>query len=682
MYWTCYTVLQLPFLCVYQIERLSAMEKEKKLAAFSFQNEYGYLNAMKGSKWNALLKTYKEEYQHYLQPVKPLANQFLRELQLQPSYTGPVQLGEVLYEMHGFQTLVWQMKTQEEKHVAADIDIEGNTVWSTEDNSDGAEQYTLKCYKDGNEKWSYVRGVGPFVATVGSRCYCIELENFLWLRRVVSLNKETGKDRQIELDIEDPQWNCQLVKGSNECLFLLANNAGTQRCWYLDKGSFKELSGYQAFVPVGFLSKKSSEPCFFGRKEGRQDYEPVNCTGKFPSFDARTPEWFDPDRHLLCTRFKGKRTVWDTRVGKPVFSTVANLDVDSLGSYRHTQSQITVQEPGSYRQDIGAYLTGSILCPYAKSLSIEAKSKDGTHVPLILVSSCKPKHLLCIVYGAYGVPTRLNTDRWKPLLDRGWGLCFALVRGGGDHTDAWAEEGRRYLKVNSVEDFEACVKVARRHFYLPASQTFVYGRSAGGYTVGSALARNASGSLFQGVYTEVPYVDVLNTTSNPDLPLTKLEYNEFGNPNRLENAQALLQVSPMETLPPTGAPGVFVLSRTALQDKEVYAYESIKWITKLRDLQDKGFPKLLAFEEKEGHFASEATGFQQRANDMAIFHSWCLRNKKSHERIYQMANTRRNNVARKRRNNVTARKNNVVGGKRRKASTRKGRKGRKGTRRH
>lgn len=660
------------------------MEKQKNLAAFSYQNEYGYLNTMKGEKWNHLLQHYKQEYESALKPVKPLADQFLIELQSQPSYTKPVRLGKILYEMHGFQTILWQIKDKQERHAAADIDIEDSRVWAVEDNSDGAEQHTLKLYENGKEKWSYTKGVGPFVATVGSRCYSIELENFLWLRRVISVNKLTGKDRRVELDIKDPQWNLQLVKGSKECLFVVANNAGSQRCWYRQgNGTLKELPGFEAFVPVGFLSKKEKVPCFFGRKEGSDVYEPVNCKGEFPSFAHQTPEWFEPELHLLCTRVKGKRTVWNTKDGKPVVSTVANMDIDSLGAWRNGISQITVQEPGGYRQELEAYLRNTTLCPYAKNKVVTTTSKDKTQVPFVLVSSCKPKHLLCIVYGAYGVPTRFNTDRWKPLLDRGWALCYALVRGGGDHTDAWAEDGRRGKKLHSIEDFEACIRAARKHYHLPASQTFVYGRSAGGYTVGSALSRNASGHLFQGVYTEVPYVDVLNTTSNPDLPLTQLEYNEFGNPNRLENAQALLNLSPIDTLPPTGAPRIFVLSRTALQDKEVYAYESVKWITKLKDLQtETASPKFLAFEEKEGHFASEPRGFEHRANDMAIFHSWSLRHKKSHEGIYQMAKTRRNNVARKRRNNVTARKNNVVGGKRRKASTRKGRKGRKGTRRH
>ncbi len=651
------------------------MKKIKNIGPFAFQNEYGWMEAMSGKQWNDLMKTYKEDYNKYLKPVSSLATQFQSELMSQPSYTTPPRLDDIVYEMHGFQSLVWQVKNKEEKHSAADIDVDGSNVWAVEDRSDGAEQYTLCLYENGKEKWSYTKGVGPFVAVLGSRCYAIELENYLWLRRLVSVNKQTGLDKKVELDIKDPGWNLQLVKGVNGCLFIVANNAGAQRCWYRTKsGTCKELTGFEAFVPVGFTCDRS--PSFFGRKPNSSVYEPVNCKVTVPS--NQTPEFFDPSTGLLCTRSKGKRMLW--KDGKHILTVVANIDIDTLGSWKGGEASITVQEPGSYRQDIHSYLLKETLCPYAKAVHLFAKSKDGTSVPLVLVSSCKPKHLLCIVYGAYGVPTRLNTDRWKPLLDRGWGLCFALVRGGGDDDDAWAEAGRRDQKIKSIEDFEACIRVAQKKCRVSAKQTLLYGRSAGGYTVGTTLSRNPFGSLFQGVYTEVPYVDVLNTTSNPDLPLTQLEYDEFGNPHRLVNAQALLSLSPIDTLPPTGAPSIFVLSRTALQDKEVYAYESVKWITRLA--KGSQAPKLLAVEEKEGHFASYTTGTQQRAQDMAIFFSWFQTNKKSHGRIYPMANTRRNNMRkrrnnvsmRKRRNNVSMRKrrNNVsMGGKRRRSTTRR-----------
>jgi poly(3-hydroxybutyrate) depolymerase len=659
------------------------MSNQKNLKSFAFQNKYGWMNAMKGSKWKSLLKDYQKDYEEHLSSVKnsTLAKQFEQELQQQPSYTQPTHLDSILYEMVGGQNLRWRMETDDTDvfYYAADIDVDGNRVWSVEDTSEGSEQYTLRSFEKGARKWSYDKAVGPFVAVVGNRCYAIEVKNYLWLHRLISVDVKSGKDRRVELELKDPKWNLQLVKGERGSLFFVANNAGVQRCWYRTvKGAVKEIEGYEAFVPV---TVTGGEPCYFGRVVGADRYEAVNCQGMFPSFQTQVPETYLQSQHLLITRNKGLRTVWDTKKGKSLFTVVANIDVDSLPAWKGGDAIITLNKPGAYRQTLDAYLTKTTVCPYASTKRLFAKSIDGTRIPYITVSSCKPKHLLCLVYGAYGVPTRLTTDRWKPLLDRGWGLCFALVRGGGDHTDAWAEAARRENKVKSVEDFEACIRAAQKEFHVGPGQTFLYGRSAGGYTVGATLARHPSGNLFTGIYTEVPYVDVLNTTSNPTLPLTKLEYNEFGDPHRLPNAQTLVSLSPIDALPSGGAPSIFVLTRTASNDKEVYAYESVKWITRLRDLQDaKGEPKLLAFTEKEGHFAPAGRSGNERANDMAIFHSWLASHKKSHEGIYQMA-TRRNNASRKRRNNVSMRKrrNNVtMGGKRRKAAgTRRRRGGRR-----
>lgn len=660
----------------------------KNLEVFAFENQYGWMNAMQGSKWKNLLNEYTNEYKEEIRLRRgTLADQFARELNSQPSYTRPSSFGRISYEMHGSQTIIWQFQESSKQHIASDIDVDGENVWAIEDNSNGAEQYTVQYYTYGKKGWATTKPVGPFVAVVGTRCYFIETENFLWMKRVVSCNAKTGKGRQVEFELEDPSWNIQLVKGSFGCLFAVANNAGVQRCWFLKDNRFEEITGFESFLPVGYLSDSNRKVCYFARQKGQDIYKPVGLTGQFPSLSNQTPEWFDTVQQIFGTRQFGKRTIWNTQKGKPVLSVLGNVDVDTLALWKGQTPSITIQEPGSYRQSYSDYTHQSKLCNYAKHQYQFAKSKDGTAVPCILVSSCKPKHLLCIVYGAYGAPTRMNTDRWKPLLDRGWGLCLALVRGGGDHTDAWSEAGRRGNKLHSVEDFEACIRLAQRKFSLKASDTAIYGRSAGGYTVGTTLSRNASGELFRAVYTEVPYVDVFQTTSNPSLPLTQIEYDEFGNPRRLENAQALLSLSPIDSIPPTGAPNIFVLSRTALNDKEVLAYESVKWITALKKAQEgmkRVAPKLLAIESGEGHFAPHTTMVVQRAEDMALFSSWILHTKKSHVEVYQMANTRRNNVTmRKRRNNVVARKNNVVGGKRRKGrkGTRKGSKGRKGTRR-
>jgi protease II len=116
---------------------------------------------------------------------------------------------------------------------------------------------------------------------------------------------------------------------------------------------------------------------------------------------------------------------------------------------------------------------------------------------------------------------------------------------------------------------------------------------------------------------EVPYLDVLRTTTNLDLPLTLLETDEFGLPAmRLSDLAGMLKWSPMETLPVGGTPGIFQIVRTGLNDSQVFAYESAKWVTRSRGLRSQRI--FLAIEGDQGHFVNGDKGFQQQAEDISI----------------------------------------------------------------
>jgi hypothetical protein len=147
--------------------------------------------------------------------------------------------------------------------------------------------------------------------------------------------------------------------------------------------------------------------------------------------------------------------------------------------------------------------------------------------------------------------------------------------------------------------------------------------------VGAIVSRYPHGQLVGAAFTEVPYVDVLRTSSNPDLPLTVGEYKEFGNPREnILNGKELLSVSPINTLHSEGAPGVFVMSHVGLLDRQVYAYESFKWIQRLRgvasweerDSDPKG--KYVTFEKKEAHQYRPQSSSRFRAMDLAILDAW------------------------------------------------------------
>jgi oligopeptidase B len=237
----------------------------------------------------------------------------------------------------------------------------------------------------------------------------------------------------------------------------------------------------------------------------------------------------------------------------------------------------------------------------------------------------KPKAQLVYVYGAYGstTPVGWTYGHWYPLLKRKWALVFALVRGGGDIDAAWAEMARRQNRHLSIEDFEAVIRASQTKNKLGPEETVIYGRSAGGLLMGGTMAEYPDGSLMGAVYAEVPYVDELRTTTNPELPLTALEYNEFGAPSlRLEDFIQVAQLSPADTAASTAFSNLLVIARTAENDSQVFAYESVKWIRRLREHSVKGAPKICLIEQDQGHFTPPEKTVAQWAIDAAILDAW------------------------------------------------------------
>ena len=230
-----------------------------------------------------------------------------------------------------------------------------------------------------------------------------------------------------------------------------------------------------------------------------------------------------------------------------------------------------------------------------------------------------------IGYGAYGIPTAVGSvqARWGPLVQNGWAIVHTFLRGGGDHTDAWGKAGRREGRVKTFADFKALIVAAQDITGISAASTMIYGRSAGGLLMGEMLKEDPKGLLFQGVYTEVPYVDELRTTTNSRLPLTALEYNEFGDPMmRLEDFLHVGLTSPADSAAVLSTPNTFVLTRTAENDSQVFAYESVKWIRRLRTNGGDGAPKLCIVEKGQGHFTPPDSIAEQWSLDSAFLDAW------------------------------------------------------------
>jgi oligopeptidase B len=202
-------------------------------------------------------------------------------------------------------------------------------------------------------------------------------------------------------------------------------------------------------------------------------------------------------------------------------------------------------------------------------------------------------------YGAYGATEDpLFVGSWVSYMDRGIAVVDAHVRGGSEMGRDWYDQGRLGNKKNTFHDVIAIAEELGRLGFTPNNNLVLQGGSAGGLLVGATL--NMAPHLFSGAVAQVPFVDVLTTMSNPDLPLTKYEYQEWGNPTDDVEARALIaSYSPIDNVTAQAYPPI--LATTGFNDPRVGYWEPAKWVLTLRDQSTSDAPTYLRTNMGAGH---------------------------------------------------------------------------------
>ncbi|MFE0151568.1 S9 family peptidase [Nonomuraea sp. NPDC059007] len=228
-----------------------------------------------------------------------------------------------------------------------------------------------------------------------------------------------------------------------------------------------------------------------------------------------------------------------------------------------------------------------------------ATAEDGTRVPISIVKrkdAAKPAPTVLYGYGSYetSIDPSFSVARLS-LLDRGFVFAIAHVRGGGEMGRRWYEEGKMTRKKNTFTDFVAAAKHLKAAGW--SERVIARGGSAGGLLMGAVA--NLAPEEFAGVVAEVPFVDALNTILDPSLPLTVIEWDEWGDPLHNSDVYAYMKsYTPYENV--DGRPYPPILAITSLNDTRVLYHEPAKWIARLRAVANGG-PFLLKTEMGAGH---------------------------------------------------------------------------------
>jgi oligopeptidase B len=234
---------------------------------------------------------------------------------------------------------------------------------------------------------------------------------------------------------------------------------------------------------------------------------------------------------------------------------------------------------------------------------LSATAPDGERVPITIVYRKDMRGpggnpTLIVGYGAYGLSSRPTFTRSVfSLIDRGFVYAIAHVRGGHEKGERWYAEGRMLNKRNTFTDFVAVTETLIANGYADPRAIFAQGGSAGGLLMG-AIA-NLRPDLYAGIVAEVPFVDVVTTMSDASLPLTTLEYDEWGNPAVKREYDYMLSYSPYDNVAQKSYPAMFVTA--GFYDSQVSYAEPAKWVAKLRASKTDTHDLLLKTDMAAGH---------------------------------------------------------------------------------
>lgn len=223
---------------------------------------------------------------------------------------------------------------------------------------------------------------------------------------------------------------------------------------------------------------------------------------------------------------------------------------------------------------------------YATELLI-VPARDGAEIPVSILykkgfkkDSSQPVFLYG--YGSYGITMNpyFSYSRWS-LVDRGFLFAIAHIRGGGAKGEYWYEDGKWLNKKNTFTDFIDVAQYLVDEKYTVPEKMGIGGGSAGGLLMGAVL--NMRPDLFGAAIASVPFVDVLNTMSDPSLPLTVTEYDEWGNPGEEEYYHYIRSYCPYSNVEAKEYPHIMITA--GLNDPRVSYAEPAKWMAKLRSMK-------------------------------------------------------------------------------------------------
>ncbi len=473
----------------------------------------------------------------------------------------------------------------------------------------------------------------------------------LWRHRV------GGTEADVLLYEEtDITFSLRLVKSrSGRFLFLKSENKTTDETRYLDADQplhpFQLLDARQRGILYDV--EHWGDDFLIRTNEGARNFRLLRCPVHDAAKTAREDLFaYDDTRYLqeiypfreallLAGRHDGLTQLWMYRGGtltrlpwdEPLFT----VSVGENRSYETTEALIQYESLLTPKTTFGldllsgatvrlqeAPVPGDYAPNHYRQERLWATAEDGSAVPMMAVYRAGlldqgPAPLILHGYGSYGANSDPHFDPIRlPLLDLGVMLVTAQVRGGSEMGHSWYEDGKLLQKRHTFSDFIAAAQDLIQRGYTTPARLAARGGSAGGLLMGAVA--NMAGHLFQAIAPSVPFVDVVTTMLDATIPLTSLEWDEWGNPEEPAYYAYMKSYSPYDNVAARSYPHMLVT--TGLNDPRVAYWEPAKWVARLRATKTDDHVLLLKTNMGAGHFG--ASGRFDRLKELAASYAFIL----------------------------------------------------------
>ncbi|MFS0071575.1 S9 family peptidase [Corynebacterium striatum] len=353
---------------------------------------------------------------------------------------------------------------------------------------------------------------------------------------------------------------------------------------------------YRDQVVVGYRRGGIGRAAIMDVRHGWSDFKELNFNEELYTVSVGgNPEWDAPVLRVSYTSFIQPSQLFDYRV--------------ETGEYTVLKEQ---EVPGGYnKDDYVAY-------------RMWTQASDGTQIPVSIVHRAdldrtKANPTLLYGYGSYETSMDPYFSVFRlSLMDRGMIFAMAHVRGGGEMGRTWYDDGKLLQKKNTFTDFIAVADDLIARGVTTANQMVAEGGSAGGLLMGAVA--NMAPDRFTAIQASVPFVDPLTSILKPELPLTVIEWEEWGDPyHDPEVYDYMKSYAPYENVTAQNYPDILAI--TSLNDTRVLYVEPAKWIAKLRDTA-KGGQFLLKTEMVAGH--GGVSGRYDKWRQNAFEYAWTI----------------------------------------------------------